>query len=234
MLTEWEKADHLRLRIAPDEKFAVIHSGVDLSRFRPDPARKAEIRSALEIPSESIVIATVGRLTAVKGQDTLIRAIAECLRHGEKVFILILGEGELRSDLETLSAELGIAEAIRFLGWRSDVASVIDACDIFCLPSLNEGMGKAIVEAMAMGKPVIASDVGGIPDLVIPGENGILVPPGDSNALAKAILNLRDHPEARVKMGEQGREKALEFGVESMLHKMDSLYAGLLAKSAHQ
>ncbi|MDD4998213.1 MAG: glycosyltransferase family 4 protein [Syntrophales bacterium] len=233
MLTEREKADHLRLRIAPDEKFAVIHSGIDLSRFRPDPARKAEIRSALEIPSESIVVATVGRLTAVKGQDTLIRAIAECLRQGEKVFLLILGEGELRSDLEALSAELGISEAVRFLGWRSDVASVIDACDIFCLPSLNEGMGKAIVEAMAMGKPVIASDVGGIPDLVIPGENGILVPPGDSNALAKAILNLRDHPEMSVKMGKQGRGKALRYGVESMLNKIDGLYSGLLAKSAH-
>ncbi len=233
MLTEREKADHLRLRIAPDEKFAVIHSGIDLSRFRPDPARKAEIRSALEIPSESIVVATVGRLTAVKGQDTLIRAIAECLRQGEKVFLLILGEGELRSDLEALSAELGIAEAVRFLGWRPDVASVIDACDIFCLPSLNEGMGKAIVEAMAMGKPVIASDVGGIPDLVIPGENGILVPPGDSNALAKAILNLRDHPEMSVKMGKQGRGKALRYGVESMLNKIDGLYSGLLAKSAH-
>jgi len=234
MLTEREKADHMRFRIAPEEKFSVIHSGVDLSRFRPDPARKAEIRSALEIPSESIVVATVGRLTAVKGQDTLIRAIAECLRQGGKVFLLTLGEGELRSDLEALSAELGIAEAVRFLGWRPDVASVIDACDIFCLPSLNEGMGKAIVEAMVMGKPVIASDVGGIPDLVIPGENGILVPPGDSNALAKAILNLRDHPEVRVKMGELGREKALGYGVESMIHKIDGLYAGLLAKSAHQ
>ncbi len=234
MLTEREKADHLRFRIAPEEKFAVIHSGVDLSLFRTDPVRKAEIRSALEIPSENIVIATVGRLTAVKGQDTLIRAIAKCLRQGGKVFLLILGEGELRSDLEALSAELGIAGAVRFLGWRSDVASVVDACDIFCLPSLNEGMGKAIVEAMAMGKPVIASDVGGIPDLVIPGENGILVPPGDSNALAKAILNLRDHPEVRVKMGELGREKALGYGVESMIHKIDGLYAGLLAKSAHQ
>lgn len=233
-LTEREKADHLRFRIAPEEKFAVIHSGVDLSRFRPEPARKAEIRSALQIPSEGIVIATVGRLAAVKGQDTLIRAIAECFRHGEKVFLLILGEGELRSDLETLSAELGIAESVRFLGWRSDVASVIDACDIFCLPSLNEGMGKAIVEAMAMGKPVIASDVGGIPDLVIPGENGILIPPGNSNALAKAILPLRDHPEMRVQMGEHGREVALGYGVESMIHKIDSLYAGLLEKYPHK
>jgi len=234
MLTEREKADHLRFRIAPEEKFTVIHSGVDLSRFRPDPARAATARAALGIPAEALLLATVGRLTAVKGQVTLIRAIAKCLQQGERVFLLILGEGELRSHLEALSAELGIAEAVRFPGWRSDVASVIDACDIFCLPSLNEGMGKAIVEAMAMGKPVIASDVGGIPDLVVPGENGILVPPGDSNTLAKAIVNLRDHPEMRVNMGEQGKKKALGYGVESMIHKIDSLYTGLLAESGHQ
>ena len=164
----------------------------------------------------------------------LLPAIAACLPHGGRVCFLTLGEGELRSGLEALSAELGIAEAVRFLGWRPDVASVIEACDIFCLPSLNEGMGKAIVEAMAMGKPVIASDVGGIPDLVVPGENGILVPPGDSDALAEAILNLRDHPEMRVRMGEEGRKKALGYGVESMLYKIDSLYAGLLAESGHQ
>ncbi len=234
MLTEREKADHMRFRIAPAEKFTVIHSGVDLSRFRPNPARAGATRTALEIPVKAMVLATVGRLTAVKGQETLIRATAKCLRQGEKLYLLILGEGELRSNLEALSAELGIAEAVRFLGWRPDVASVINACDIFCLPSLNEGMGKVIVEAMAMGKTVIASDVGGIPDLVVPGENGILVPPGDSNALAEAILNLCDHPEMRVRMGEEGREKALGYGVESMLHKIDSLYAGLLAESAHQ
>ena len=234
MLTEREKADHMRFRIAPAEKFTVIHSGVDLSRFRPNPARAGATRTALEIPVKAMVLATVGRLTAVKGQETLIRATAKCLRQGEKLYLLILGEGELRSNLEALSAELGIAEAVRFLGWRPDVASVINACDIFCLPSLNEGMGKVIVEAMAMGKTVIASDVGGIPDLVVPGENGILVPPGDSNALAEAILNLCDHPEMRVRMGEEGREKALGYGVESMLHKIDGLYAGLLAESAHQ
>ena len=234
MLTEREKADHMRFRIAPAEKFTVIHSGVDLARLRPDSARAAATRATLGISAEAMVLATVGRLTAVKGQETLIRAIAKCLRQGEKLYLLILGEGELRNDLEALSAELGIAEAVHFLGWRPDVASVIDACDIFCLPSLNEGMGKAIVEAITMGKPVVASDVGGIPDLVVPGENGILVPPGDSDALAEAILNLRDHPEMRVRMGEEGKKKALGYGVESMIHKIDGLYAGLLAESAHQ
>ncbi len=231
MLTEREKADHLRFRIAPEEKFTVIHSGVDLSLFRPDPARAAMARATLGIPPETTIIATVGRLTAVKGQETLIRAIAKCIRQGEKVFLMILGEGELRRDLEILSVELGIAEAVRFLGWRSDVASVIDACDIFCLPSLNEGMGKVLVEAMALGKPIVASDVGGIRDLVIPAETGILVPPADSNALAAAILSLCDHPEMRGKMGEQGKKKAPGYSVEKMLHKIDLLYTDLLGHS---
>lgn len=231
MLTEREKADHLRFRIAPEERFTVIHSGVDLERFCTDRVRKEEIRSVLEIPPETTILATAGRLTAVKGQETLIRAVAKCLRQGAKVFLVILGEGELRRDLETLSVELGITQAIRFLGWRSDVASVMDACDIFCLPSLNEGMGKVLVEAMALGKPIVASDVGGIPDLVIPGETGILVPPADSNALAAAILTLCDHPELREKMGEQGKKKAPEYSVEKMLHKIELLYTDLLGHS---
>lgn len=231
MLTEREKADHLRFRIAPEEKFSVIHSGVDLERFCTDRVRKEEIRSALKIPPETTILATAGRLTAVKGQETLIRAVAKCLRQGAKVFLVILGEGELRRDLETLSVELGIAQAIRFPGWRSDVASVMDACDIFCLPSLNEGMGKVLVEAMALGKPIVASDVGGIPDSVIPGETGILVPPADSNALAAAILTLCDHPEMRGKMGEQGKKKAPEYSVEKMLRKIELLYTALLGHS---
>lgn len=227
-LTPRERDDHLRFRIATQEKFMVIHSGVDLSRFRPDPARKTEIRSALKIPSERIVIVTVGRLTAVKGQDTLIRAIAECLRQGEKVFLLILGEGELRSDLAALSAELGIEEAVHFLGWRSDVASVIAACDIFCLPSRNEGMGKVLVEAMAMGKPIVASDIGGIPDLVHPGENGILVPVGDTAGWAEAIARLCRDPKERQRMGNAGTRMSAYYSAEAMLQQIDQMYERLL------
>jgi glycosyltransferase involved in cell wall biosynthesis len=226
-LTPQERAEHLRFRIAPEEKFTVIHSGVDLVPFFTSHLDGAVVRARLGISPDTTVIATAGRLTAVKGQATLIRAVAEILRQREKVFLLILGEGELRSDLEALSADLGVAEGVRFLGWRPDVAAIMAACDIFCLSSLNEGMGKVLVEAMALGKPIIASTVGGIPDLVVPAETGILVPPADSDALAKAILTLCADPEMMRKMGSQGKRKAPGYGADIMLNKIDNLYTEL-------
>jgi len=226
-LTPQERADHLRFRIAPEEKFTVIHSGVDLVPFFAPHLDGAKVRTGLGISPDTTVIATAGRLTAVKGQATLIRAVADILRQRKKIVLLILGEGELRSDLEALSTDLGVAEAVRFLGWRPDVAAIMASCDIFCLPSLNEGMGKVLVEAMALGKPIIASAVGGIPDLVVPGETGILVQPADGNALAKAILTLCADPEMMRKMGAQGKRKALGYSVEIMLNKIDHLYTEL-------
>lgn len=228
MLTERERADHLRFRIAPEGKFTVIHSGVALERFRPDPARAAETRAGLGIPPETLLLATAGRLTPVKGQETLIRAVAELSQRGEKLSLLLLGEGELRRDLEALATGLGIAATVRFLGWQPDVAPFLDACDLFCLPSLNEGMGKVLVEAMALGKPLVASDVAGIPDLVRPGENGLLVPPGNVPAWAGAIAGLLADPPERRRLGEGGRRLATRYGSGEMVRAIGGLYEKLL------
>jgi glycosyltransferase involved in cell wall biosynthesis len=118
---------------------------------------------------------------------------------------------------------------VRFLGWRSDVASALSAFDVFVFPSLNEGMGKAVVEAMAMGKPVIASDVGGIPDLVVHGRSGLLVPPANSESLKNAILDLYGNPDKRKEMGEAGKRTAAKYGVDAMVRKIDDLYQACLA-----
>ena len=258
-LTPREKAEHIAQGITPVDAFAVIHSGVDLkpflaaapSRYPPeslpnspdfggaslggDTGAPAEIpdtetiRLNLGIPPGATVVTTTGRLTAVKDQETLIRAVAECVRQGECLFLILLGEGELRQDLDRLCERLGIAERVRFLGWKQDVARFIAVCDIFCLPSRNEGMGKVLVEAMALGKPIVASDVGAIPDLVRPGENGLLVPVGDVPAWATAIKELVHDPAARRRMGEAGRHIAPAYSVESMIKQIDELYAKLLS-----
>ncbi|MBU2026971.1 MAG: glycosyltransferase, partial [Proteobacteria bacterium] len=143
-LTPQEKEDHLRFRIAPEEKFSVIHSGIDLGTFLPDRSQPAETKAVLGIPPEMTVVGTVGRLTAVKGQEVLIRATSELIRQGEKIFLVLLGDGELRLDLEQLTLRLDIAEYVRFLGWQPDVARIMAVFDIFCLPSRNEGMGKVL------------------------------------------------------------------------------------------
>jgi glycosyltransferase involved in cell wall biosynthesis len=227
-LTPQEKEDHLRFRIAPAEKFTVIHSGVDLRTFRAELYPPSETKALLGIPPEMTVVGTVGRLTAVKGQEVLIRAVSELIRRGEKIFLVLLGDGELRRELEELSLRLGIAGHVRFLGWRPDVARVVAACDIFCLPSRNEGMGKVLVEAMAMGKPIIASSIGGIPDMVRSGENGILVPVGDAAAWAEAIARLCRDPEERRRMGDAGMLMAPRYSSEKMIKRIDRMYGKLL------
>jgi glycosyltransferase involved in cell wall biosynthesis len=229
-LTPQEKEDHLRFRIAPKEKFTVIHSGVDLQTFRADLYPPSETKALLGIPSEMTVVGTVGRLTPVKGQEVLIRAASELISRGEKIFLVLLGDGELRRHLEDLSYRLDIAGYVRFLGWRPDVAQVMAACDIFCLPSRNEGMGKVLVEAMAMGKPIIASSIGGIPDIVRSGENGILVPAGDAAAWAEAIAHLCRDPEERRRMGDAGMQMAPCYSSEEMIKRIDRLYEELLNK----
>jgi glycosyltransferase involved in cell wall biosynthesis len=226
-LTPQEREDHLRFRIAPGDPFTVIHSGVDLAPFLTGRPR-AEARSLLGVPQGEIVIGTVGRLTAVKGQEGLIRTVGELLRRGERVFLVLVGEGERRRELEELTLRLGIAEKVHFLGWRPDVAQVLAACDLFCLPSRNEGMGKALVEAMAMGLPVVASDIGGIKDIVRPGENGLLVPVGDVQAWAEAIARLCHDPGMRQRMGAAGRQMATRYSSEEMIKKIDRLYTKLL------
>ncbi|MHB8771653.1 MAG: glycosyltransferase family 4 protein [Syntrophales bacterium] len=228
-LTPQEREDHLKLRIAPERKFTVIHSGVDLRKFRADGYGQADTKRGGGVEPATTVIGTAGRLTAIKGQDVLIRAVAELVRRGHDVALVLLGEGELRGELEELARRLGIGDRVHFLGWRSDVAGVMAAFDIFCLPSLNEGMGKVLVEAMAMGKPIAASDIGGIRDIVRPGENGLLVPVGDGAAWVAALTRLARDPEERRRLGEAGRRMAPLYSAEEMIKKIDRLYGNLLA-----
>jgi len=227
-LTEQEKRDHLRFAIATEGKFTVIHSGVDLSKFSDATADAFEMKKKLGIPEEAFVVGTVGRLTPVKGHKYLLEAAAKVVQEKTNTFFVFLGDGELLNELTEMVSTLGINDHVKFLGWRPDVADVMSTFDVFVLPSLNEGMGKVLIEAMAMGKPIIASDVGGIPDLVRSGENGLLVPPADSDALFNAIQSLYQNSLKGEKMGSKGRKMASEFNYINMINKIDELYSTFL------
>jgi len=228
MLTGQEKADHLRYRIAPPDKFVVIHSGVCLEPFLQITAADSRPDSDPAFPPDSFVIGTIGRLTAIKGQRYLLEAAAGLLREIPELICIIVGEGELRRELAARAASLGMGERAFFPGWRRDVPSYMAALDLFVMPSLNEGMGRVVVEAMAAGRAVIASDVGGLRDLVVHGENGLLVPPGNAAALAAAIRTLYRDPKRRRIMGQNGRMKAPAFSAAAMIKKIDELYMNLL------
>jgi glycosyltransferase involved in cell wall biosynthesis/protein-tyrosine-phosphatase len=181
-----------------------IHNGIDVNKVSA-PRPYQQTRQALDLPAATLVIGTAGRLSAVKGHDTFLRAARLVLDREPGARFVIAGGGPLEDELVALACELGIAHACRFLGARSDVHDVMAAMDVFVLPSLNEGLPMAILEAMALGKAVIASNVGGLPEVIRHRETGLLVPAGDPRALADACLELAQHREWAGQLGAQAR-----------------------------
>jgi glycosyltransferase involved in cell wall biosynthesis len=227
-LTRREVEEYKTLGVAPREKCAVIHSGIDFAPFARTEGAREEIRAELGIPPNGLVIGTVGRLTAIKGQADLVTAFAQVRERVEGAYLLLIGEGEEHAALQGLARELGVDDRVLFAGWREDVHRVLRGMDIFALPSYNEGMGKALVEGMHARLPAVATSVGGVPELVESGRNGLLVEPGRPDRLADALLELAEDEEKRKTWGAAAGDRAATFSVESMIEKIEELYEELL------
>ena len=210
------------------DKTVVIYNGVDEERFAPvqDPS---PARARLGIDRESPVVGTVSSLTPHKGQGFLIQAAAKIRDTYPATRFLIVGDGPLRRDLEEQALESDLQSSLIFTGTRRDIPDLLSLMDIFVLPSSSrEGLGIAIIEAMAMGKPTVATNIGGIPEVIQDGETGLLVPPGDSAALAKAVIELVDNPDRAKAMGKKGRNRFTQkFTRKTMLSKIENLYLNL-------
>lgn len=181
-----------------------IHNGVDLRRVRPVRARD-DVRRELGIDPATLLIGTVGRLSAVKGQAHFLRAARLILQKEPGARFLIVGDGPLRGDLETSAKQLDIDDACVFVGARTDVYDLLIAMDVFVLPSLHEGMPMALLEAMALGTPVVATAVGGVPEIVAHRTTGLLVRSSDAHALAEACLELARDPHWAQTLAARGR-----------------------------
>ncbi len=143
--------------------------------------------------------------------------------------LVFVGQGELENALRAQASFAGCSERVKFLGWREDIPRIMPLFEVFVLPSLNEGMGRVLVEAMAAARPIVASRVGGIPDLVHHGENGLLVPARDDEALAESISLLLSNPALAARMGARGRARCHAFGLPAMVAALDALYREILA-----
>ena len=211
-----------------ERKYVTIYNGVDAARFIP---RQASPKPELGLREGVPVIGTVCRLVEPKkGLAVLLQAMAG-LRDRAVAQLLIVGEGPAFPALRALSVRLGLSDRVVFAGVRRDIAGLLPLMDVFVLPSLYEGFGIALVEAMAAGRPVVATAVGGIPEVVVQGETGLLVPPGDPGALGDAIAHLVNHPEQARLMGARGRERACDrFSIESAVTRHENLYAERMAK----
>lgn len=224
-LTEAERGDHLRYRIGPPERFEVIHSGVDVDRFRSVRFDVDAKRRELGLPSRGPIVGCIARLVPVKGVDVLLQAVPRIRQAVPQATIVFVGDGPLRPALEDRARSLGQDGAVKFLGLRRDVTEILPLMDLVVLPSLNEGMGRAAVEALAAGRPVVASRVSGIQDVITDGQTGLLVPPGDPEALASAIIHCLTNPALARAFARQAQAEVDAYGIVPMIVKLDRLYA---------
>lgn len=227
-LTRGEGADDLRLKVTRPEKLVTIHSGVDVARFAAAGEENRAARSDFGLPEAVPIVGFVGWLIPVKGPEVLLDAMGGVWANHPSAVLAYVGKGEMETELRQRVRDEGLPDRVCFLGWRNDVARVLPLFDLLVLPSRNEGMGRVLVEAMAAGLPVVASRVGGVPDLVAHGVNGLLVPPGEPPALAAAIGRILGHPDLARRMGESGRRRASRFSLETMVEKIDALYQELI------
>lgn len=210
----------------------VIPNAVDTETFCPDPSRRAEARQALGLGPGSRVLICVGRMTNEKGQDVLIRAMPAVRTRVSGTHLLLVGEGPSRVRYESLAQELGVEENVSFLGVRWDVPNLLRAADVLVMPSLNEGFGLVMVEALASGTPVVASRMGPTPEIVRETETGLLFAPGDPHALADALERLLGNPALCHEMGRRGREDALaRFALPQMVRHLERLYETVHAEA---
>jgi len=217
------------LRVAPRDKFSVVRLGIELEprvHFDGDPA---EVRRRHGIPEGKFVVGWFGRMTAVKRTDDLLTMLAGVRERGVDALLLLVGDGDDRERLEQRAHDLGLARSCLFLGYQEDVAPWYAVCDAVVLTSASEGTPVTIIEALAAGRPVVATKVGGVPDVVDEGETGFLVRPHDTHALAERLEILAGDPVRRSAMGELGRARMLErYAVERLVDDVDALYRELL------
>lgn len=224
-LTTAERDDHVVRGVGRSDDWTVIPSGIELARFRSVEHRSDQRPSLFDCPVDSTVVGTVGWLTEVKGHRLLIQAFAQLVPNQPRLYLVVIGSGDLRDKLASLASRMGIGDRVRFLGHRDDITACLSAMDLFVFPSQNEGMGRALIEAMAAALPVVATRVGGIPGIIQQGRTGLLVPPADITALAAAMTELlNDRSRARA-MGLAARDSiGTNYDAAWMVAAIESLY----------
>lgn len=227
-LVDWAR----REKIGTSDKIVKIYSGIELDRFKPVADETArELRKRWGLDEQDAVVGIVSKLWEGKGHEVLLKAFRGIREMRNRAKLVIVGEGYLAERLRALVDEFHLNGAVVFTGFQDDVAPTIAAFDVAVLPSLFEGMGRVVLEAMAMSKPVVASRVGGIPDLVEHGVTGFLVSPGNVDELERHIAAILDNPLLGREMGLQGRKKiSNRFSAAAMVDSIERVYRDLLSR----
>ncbi len=212
------------------KKLITIHNGID-SEYTVSEKRTSGLRKVLDIPADHSIICTIAHMEEHKGIKYLLESASLLLQSRNDISFLLVGEGALKEELKILSTDLKIEKNVIFTGERSNIPEILSLTDIFVLPSLREGMPLTILEAMDCGKPIIATNVGGVPEIVKDGVTGILVSPKDPEALYSAMNELLDDRKRQEKMGRNGKRVCNEsFSSKTMVGKIEDLYDFLINK----
>jgi len=234
-ISEEVRATEVERSGAPPSSVVVIPNGISVDRFAaPDQAAVTKLRRTWGVGADGFVIGTLARFHEQKGHRYLLDAQRIMLDRAPHTKLLLVGEGVLFESVRERASHLGIADSVILPGVRHEVPEILALLDLFVLPSLWEGLPISILEAMAAGKPVVATRVGGVPEVVVDGETGLLVPPRDPEALAGAIARLLRDPQLRHRMGQAGQERVREhFSVEQMVRRTETLYEELLEEKGY-
>ncbi len=212
----------------PPAQISVVHSGIDLARFR-EPADGAGFREELGVMPDQLLLGCVGALAAQKGHERLLHVMARLSDRFPQLHLAIIGEGEMQETILDEARNLGIGDRVHLAGFREEIPAANAAFDIAVLPSLaGEGSPAVVKEAMAAGAPMVATRIGGVAEILEHERQGLLVPPGDDDALAAALQSLLEDPERRKTLGDAGRERAEHFSMEQMIRRTENVYAALL------
>lgn len=227
---EQNRKQALALGLLREKQSQAIYSGIDFTRL-DQPCNIQKIRHQFSIPDGWQVIGMVGRLDTQKAPHFLIEAFEKVSQVQPKTLLFLVGEGELRAQLEAQAAQLGLAKTVKFLGSRNDVPDILKVIDIFALSSLWEGLGRAMTEAMLIGKPVVVPDIYGIPEIVHHQKTGLLFPVGDVSTLSQHLIDLLQNSEKRDHLGKAAKKLTRElFSADKMTNEIEEIYDILLKR----
>lgn len=216
----------------PPEKLAMIPNGVDPERFKAGEIERNAVRAELGISDDAVLVGAVGRLAEPKALHVLIEAVSHLVKRVPQARLVLVGDGPLKPELEKQAAGLGVSDRVLFAGTRMDIPAVLAAIDVFAISSKREGLPVVLLEAMAGGRPIVTTKVGGIPEVVRDHQEALLVPPDAPAALADAMSEIISDPELAAELGRRARERvSSEFSIAATARKLEQVYSGLLEKT---